>query len=259
MLYRRVVEAMAGKPVTFRLLDAGGDKLVPALAQAREPNPLLGYRSLRLLLDHPTILRAQARAVFDALAGTDGRLLVPMVGSVEEFRAVRSLPEGLTEEMPPLGAMIEVPSALLEIDELAAEADFLCVGTNDLIQYLLGVDRTNARVVRFFDPYHPALVRALGLIADAANGAGRSLSVCGEMASNPLFLPVWLGLGVERLSVHATRLGVLRALEAKLDAKKAREVTAGLRKLQSSAEIRASLEHLAAAEVLDFVKVRKGR
>ena len=147
----------------------------------------------------------------------------------------------------------------MELDELAAEADFLCVGTNDLTQYLLGVDRTNARVVRFFDPYHPALMRALGLIAEAAQRASRSLSICGEMASNPLFLPVWLGLGVDRLSVHATRLGVLRALEAKLDPENAREVVRALLGLTSAAEIRASLEHLAAPEVLDFVKVRKGR
>jgi len=256
VLYRRVVEEIAPLPATFRLLDAGGDKLVPALAHAPEPNPFLGYRSLRLLLDHPEILGAQTRAILHALEGTPGRLLVPMVGSAEEFRRVRDqlLGEGLP--LPPLGAMIEVPSALWQLEEIAAAADFLCVGTNDLTQHLLGVDRTNARVTRFFDLCHPSVIRALRRVAEAARRAGKPLGICGEAASNPLFLPLWVALGVSRLSVHTTRLKVLRALEAKLDARACAEALAELLVLDSSAKIRARLDALAPDEVRGLVLQR---
>jgi len=258
VLYHRVVEAIAPKPVTFRLLDAGGDKLVPALGQTSEPNPFLGYRSLRLLLDHPEILRAQARAIFDALKGTDGRLMVPMVASWAELKEVKDVLKSETDRLPLFGAMIEVPSAIMQIDEIAAEVDFLCIGTNDLIQYMLGVDRTNARVTRFFEPCHPALIRALHLVATAAKRADKCIGICGEMASNPLLLPLWLGLGIDRLSVHATRLRALRALESKLDADSAREAVEELIGLRTAEAIRARLESLASPEVLEFVRVRHG-
>ncbi|MHC4670494.1 MAG: phosphoenolpyruvate--protein phosphotransferase, partial [Planctomycetota bacterium] len=257
-LYRRVVEEVAPRPVTFRLLDAGGDKLVPALSAAPEPNPFLGYRSLRLLLDHPEILVAQTRAILRALEQTQGRLLVPMVSSVEEFAAVRASLEREGLPLPPLGAMIEVPSALLQIDELADVADFLCVGTNDLTQHLLAVDRTNARVTRYFDTCHPAVVRALDRIAEAARRAGKPLSVCGEAASDPLFLPLWLGLGVERLSVHAMRVRILRALEARLDPEAATRAAQKMVRQPSAAEVRACLEALAEPEVREAVTARLG-
>lgn len=255
VIYRRVVEEMAPAPVTFRLLDAGGDKLVPALGQTAEPNPFLGYRSLRLLLDHPEILGAQTRAILQALEDSPGRMLVPMVGSLAEFRAVRELIAREGESLPPVGAMIEVPSALMQLDELAAEADFVCVGTNDLTQHLLGVDRTNARVTRYFDACHPAVVRALIRVAEAAHRAGKPLRICGEAASNPLFLPFWLGLGVQCLSVHVDRLAVLRGLEAQLDPDESRAVVAQLGAMNSARDIRARLTKLAAPEVLDHLGV----
>jgi len=258
VLYRRVVEAIAPKPVTFRLLDAGGDKLVPALSQAAEPNPFLGYRSLRLLLDHPEILGAQTRAIVHALENTPGRLLVPMVGSAGDFRAVRALLEQEGLPLPPVGAMIELPSALFQLDEIAAEADFLCVGTNDLTQHVLGVDRTNARVKRYFESCHPALVRALVSIAEAAGRSGKPLGICGEMASNPLFLPMWLGLGVQRLSVHTSRLRVLRALESRLDADALRALPGELSRLPSADAIRERLLFEAVDEVKEFVATRTG-
>ncbi|MHC4341564.1 MAG: phosphoenolpyruvate--protein phosphotransferase [Planctomycetota bacterium] len=258
-LYRRVVDTVSPRPVTFRFLDAGGDKLVPALAQAPEPNPFLGYRSLRLLLDNPDILIGQARAILRALEGTQGRLLVPMVGSVDEFKAIRRVLMRETEELPPLGALIELPSALFELDELAEEADFLGVGTNDLCQHLLGVDRTNARVARFCDPCHPAVVRALKAIREAARRADKPMCVCGEAASNPLFLPLWLGLGVSRLSVHATRIGVMRALEERLDREEAEGIVDEILGLTAAHEIRSCLESVAAPEVIEFVAVRRGR
>jgi phosphoenolpyruvate-protein phosphotransferase len=256
VLYRRIVEAVAPMPVSFRLLDAGGDKLLPALGQAPEPNPFLGYRSLRLLLDHPEILGAQARAILHAVEDAKARILVPMVGSVEEFRAVREMLAKEEMPIPALGAMVEVPSALLQLDELAKEADYLSVGTNDLTQHLLGVDRTNARVTRFFDVCHPSLVRALCAVAEAAQRAKKPLGICGAAASNPLYLPLWLGLGVSRLSVHTSRLRVLRALEARLDADACRGAARELRAMDSAQKIRTRLEEMAEPEVRELVRSR---
>jgi phosphotransferase system enzyme I (PtsP) len=172
-----------------------------------------------------------------------------MVSSVEEFEALRRTLADAKVEVPALGAMIEVPSALFELDEIAAVTDFLCVGTNDLTQHLLAVDRTNARVTRYFDVCSPAMVRALARITEAAKRAQKPLSICGEGASDPLLLPLWLGLGVDRLAVHATRIGILRALEARLDADDARKVVAELVTLTSARAIRARLEELAVPEV----------
>jgi len=258
VLYRRVVEEVAPRPVTFRLLDAGGDKLLPALGPTPEPNPFLGYRSLRLLLDHPEILGAQARAILYALEQAPGRILVPMVGSVEEFLAVRRHLAAEEMEMPELGAMVELPSALFQIDELAREADFLCIGTNDLTQHLLGVDRTNARVTRWFDFCHPAILRALQLVARATHAARKPLAICGEAASNPLFLPLWLGLGAARLSVHARRVSVLRGLEARMDAEEARAAVEEALRLQSAAKVRERLARCAAPEVVEYLRHRGG-
>lgn len=251
--YRRIVDHVAPMPVTFRLLDAGGDKLVPSLGLTAEPNPFLGYRSTRLLLDHPDVLRGQVRSILAALDGREGRVLVPMVASVEDFRAVRCLLEDADLLPKELGAMIELPSAVLGAEELAREADFLSIGTNDLTQHLLGVDRTNARVTRYFDFCHPSLLRAITMVAAAAKNHGTPVCVCGEMASNPLFLPVWVALGVERLSVHAKRIPPLTALEAQFVTEEAEALTRDILALDSSSEIRRRLESVAASEVVDYL------
>jgi phosphotransferase system enzyme I (PtsP) len=259
VLYRRAVEEMAPQPVTFRLLDAGGDKLVPSLRQVAEPNPFLGYRSLRLLLDHPEILRPQIRAIVSALDGYEGRILVPMVGSVQDFRAVRAhLLDEEGRSAPPLGAMIELPSALMEIDALAREADFLSVGTNDLTQHLLGVDRTNARVTRFLDPCQPAVIGALHHICGAAMRAGRGVAMCGEMASDPFFLPLWVALGVERLSVHAKMIPLLRAVESRIDADESKEALQKILQMDARADIRAALARVTPKE-LEPLLANRGR
>jgi len=255
-IYRRILDEVAPMPVTFRLLDAGGDKIVPGLGLAQEPNPFLGYRSTRLLLDHPDVLRAQVRAILAALDGRKASVLVPMVASVEDFRAVRCILEDAGIAPPALGAMIELPSALFCLEELAREADFLSVGTNDLTQHLLGVDRTNARVMRFFDFCNPSLLRAIAQVAETAHRAGRELSVCGEMASNPLFLPVWVALGVGRLSVHAKRILPLRALESRFEKENAVALLADLLAMGSSVDVRARLESVAAPEVVDYLHGR---
>jgi len=252
-LYRRVIDEIAPNLVTFRLLDAGGDKLVPALGHAAEPNPFLGYRSTRLLLDHPEVLREQVGAILAAFDGREGRVLVPMVASVEDFRAVRTMLEDADLRPRELGAMIELPSALLGIEELAREADFLSIGTNDLTQHLLGVDRTNARVTRYFDFCHPSVLRAIAMVVAAAKDQAKSVCVCGEMASDPLFLPFWVALGMSRLSVHVKRIAPLRALEAHFETEQAEELTRELLAMDSRFDIRRRLERAAAPEVVAYL------
>jgi phosphoenolpyruvate-protein phosphotransferase len=260
VLYRRAVEEMAPQPVTFRLLDAGGDKLVPGLRQVAEPNPFLGYRSLRLLLDHPEILRPQIRAIVQALDGHEGRILAPMVGSVQDFRAVRThLLDEEGRSAPPLGAMIELPAALMEIDALAREADFLSVGTNDLTQHLLGVDRTNARVTRFLEPCQPAVIGALHHVCGAAMRTGRGVTMCGEMAGDPFFLPLWIALGVERLSVHAKMIPLLRAVEPRIDADESKAVLRKILEMDAPADIRAELARVTPKELEPLLASRARR
>ena len=149
--------------------------------------------------------------------------------------------------------MIELPSALLSLDDLAREADFLSVGTNDLTQHLLGVDRTNARVTRFFDFCHPAVVRAIRMTVDAARRHGKETCICGEMASDPLFLPFWIALGVARLSVHARRIAPLCALEARFDLELAQSVSRDILAMDSRYDIRRRLEEVAAPEVVAYL------
>jgi len=258
VLYRRIVEQVAPRPVTFRLLDAGGDKLVPALGQTEEPNPFLGYRSLRLLLDHPEILGPQVRAILHSVEETQGRILVPMVTDAVEFRAVKDEIRKERNTLPPLGAMIELPSALFDLDRIAQEADFLSVGTNDLTQHLLGVDRTNARVTKWYDPCHPAVLRAIDAVVRAARTAGKPVGICGGMASNPLFLPLWIAFDIERLAAHAFRIPLLRALEPRIDPAEARRALPRLLSEEQPSAVRLGLERLAPPELQPLLHGRRG-
>lgn len=210
-LYRRVLERMDGAPVTLRTLDIGGDKRLPYFQTPHEPNPALGWRGLRISLEWRDLLRVQLRAALRAGAGHDLRILLPMVTSVEELTTVHQtfdevraslLQQGYeVEEQVPVGAMIEVPSMIWCIEEVLAEVDFVSVGTNDLIQYLLAADRDNPRVSRFYDPHHPAVVRSLARVAEAARAAGKPCSVCGDVADDPAYAILLLGLGYDSVSV----------------------------------------------------------
>ncbi|HVS17985.1 MAG TPA: phosphoenolpyruvate--protein phosphotransferase [Planctomycetota bacterium] len=210
-LYRRALERMDGKPVTLRTLDIGGDKKLSYFQIPPEPNPALGWRGLRISLEWRDLLRVQLRAALRAGAGHDLRILLPMVTSVEEIEIVHTtfdevraslIEQGYeVEAQVPVGAMIEVPSALLCIEEVLAAVDFVSVGTNDLIQYLLAADRDNPRVSRFYDPHHPAVVRALARVAEASRAAAKHCSVCGDVADDPAYAILLLGLGYDAVSV----------------------------------------------------------
>ncbi|WP_198369444.1 phosphoenolpyruvate--protein phosphotransferase [Roseomonas rosulenta] len=234
--YTQVVEAMEGQPVTIRVLDWGGEKDMEALAEGVVPvhaggNPALGLRGLRMLLKRPELLEVQFAAVLRvAAAGADGnvRLLLPMVTVPEEVRQAREIyervarrlrrrGERLPEKLPPLGVMIETPGAALAADAIALEADFFAIGTNDLAMYTLAVDRAEAEVSHLYDPLHPAVLRLVQFATEAALRLRMPVSICGEMAGNPLLTPLLLGLGVRTFSMNASAIPRVKQAVRALD------------------------------------------
>ncbi len=215
LLYRQALEGMAPLPVTLRTLDAGGDKPLPYLPES-VLNPALGWRGIRFSLDHPEIFLTQLRAALRADIGLGNlRLLLPMISGIGELeqalelleKAVQQLvEEGFPVSCPPVGIMIEVPAAVYQAQELARRVDFLSVGTNDLAQYMLATDRNNPQVSFRLDPAHPALLRALQQVVDAAHRAGKPVTVCGEMAGDPAIGLLLLGMGFDGLSMSAAAL-----------------------------------------------------
>ncbi len=184
-LYRAILQSAGGKSVTFRTLDIGGDKILPYMRKVEEENPALGWRAVRIGLDRPALLKAQFRAILKACAGRVARIMMPMVATVDEFRQARAMLERERAYVAKhghqgprdvkLGVMLEVPSLLFDLDNVLKHADFVSVGSNDLMQFLFAVDRDNRRVSARFDTLNPALLRALGAIADKAAAAGKPL------------------------------------------------------------------------------------
>jgi len=213
--YRQVLEAFAPAPVTVRTLDIGGDKMLPYFP-VEEDNPFLGWRGIRIALDHPEIFLSQVRAILRADVGLNNlQLLLPMISGVREIDSALGLIKRAWDELleegeelayPKIGVMIEVPSAVYQVTEMAKRVDFFSIGTNDLTQYLLAVDRNNAQVAELFDALHPAVLRAIRQVVESAHAADRPVSVCGEMAGDPAAALLLLGMGVDSLSMSSASL-----------------------------------------------------
>jgi len=209
--YRRLVTEMNGKPVTFRTLDIGGDKVLSYYHNAEEKNPGMGMRSIRFSLQNPRIFLQQLRAMLRAGLDADLGIMFPMIASADDLRTARQALDEAQRQLdregiphnarPRVGVMIELPSAVTMADVLAAEVDFFSIGTNDLIQFMLGVDRTNENVASFYIPHHPAILRAIRTVVEAAEPRNVEVSVCGDMAHMPEYVPLLLGLGIRTLSV----------------------------------------------------------
>ncbi|BFM13982.1 phosphoenolpyruvate--protein phosphotransferase [Maricurvus nonylphenolicus] len=221
IIYREQLEAFAPHTVTMRTLDVGGDKSLPYFP-IDEDNPFLGWRGIRVTLDHPEIFLAQVRAMLKASEGLNNlRIMLPMISSVTELDAAKTLvyrayhellEEGHRIEIPPIGVMVEVPSAVYQARELAARADFLSVGSNDLTQYLLAVDRNNARVADLYHAFHPAVLRALQSVVNDGHSQGTSVGICGEMAGDPGAAILLMAMGFDVLSMNATNLPKVKSV-----------------------------------------------
>jgi phosphotransferase system enzyme I (PtsP) len=226
-LYRAVLDAAGERPVTFRTLDIGGDKLLPYMRNVEEQNPALGWRAIRLGLDRPGLLRSQIRALLRAAGGRDLRLMFPMISTVEEFDEARSLVEReLTHlrrhghklpERAEVGTMLEVPSLLYQLDELLQRVDFLSVGSNDLFQFFYAADRSNSRIAARFDPIGTPMLRALRHIVLKAKAHDKPVTLCGEIASQPIGALALMAIGYRSFSLAPSAVGPVKAMLLELD------------------------------------------
>jgi phosphoenolpyruvate-protein phosphotransferase (PTS system enzyme I) len=219
--YREILEALAPRPVTVRTLDLGGDKLPSGAPKSRDENPALGLRAVRYCLRHPDLFRTQLRGLLRASAHGNLRIMFPMVSGVAELRATKRAVlesreelrrEGVETKLPPIGIMVELPSAAVIADRLARECEFLSIGTNDLIQYTMAIDRQNKEVAYLYRPMHLAVVRMLKLICDAGRAANIPVSMCGEMAGEPIYALVLIGLGLSELSMNGPSVPLVKRI-----------------------------------------------
>jgi phosphotransferase system enzyme I (PtsP) len=249
--YAEVLDAFGPRPVILRTLDVGGDKPLPYFP-VKEPNPFLGWRGIRMSLDHPEIFLTQIRAMLRANVGRNNlQIMLPMISTVGEVDELVGLiqrahdelvEEGFEVTMPPVGVMIEVPAAVYQIQALARRVDFLSIGTNDLTQYLLAVDRNNSLVADIYDDMHPAVLRALIQIVEGAEMYHRPVSVCGELAGNPLAVILLLGMGVNSLSMSAGSLLKVKWVIRSFSRSRARSLLKSALKMESAQEVRRLME-----------------
>jgi len=256
-LYRAVLDAAGDKPVTFRTLDIGGDKLLPYMRNVEEENPALGWRAIRLGLDRPGLLRTQLRALLRAAGSRALKIMFPMISTVQEFDQAKELVERelthlrrhghkLPDEVE-VGSMVEVPSLLYQLDELLERADFLSIGSNDLVQFLYAIDRGNPRVSDRFDALSAPVLRALKDIADKARAHKKPATVCGELASHPLGALALIAIGYRSLSLTPSAVGPVKAMLLDVDCRKAAAFLCPLMEKPSGATpIRAQLQKFAA-------------
>lgn len=223
--YRTAAQTMAGKPLIIRTLDVGGDKKLPTLELPHEDNPFLGFRAIRMTLSHPEIFRPQLRAILRAAAYGDVRVMFPMIGSMDQLREAKALlreqeqtlqAEGVPTSTVKVGMMVEIPAAAVLAEEFAKEVDFFSIGTNDLTQYTLAVERGNAAVAHLYAPEHPAVLRLIAMTAQAAAERHIPCGMCGEAAGDPKLAPAFVGMGVNELSMSPRRVPAVRKLLSEL-------------------------------------------
>lgn len=250
-VYREAAVKLGERPLVIRTLDIGGDKSVSFMNLPQEDNPALGYRAIRILLDCRELFKTQLKAILRASLHGNIRIMYPMISSVDEVRQANEILEQAKQELmeegkpfkdnTPVGIMIEVPAAVVVADLLAEEVQFFSIGTNDLIQYALAVDRMNETVSSLYDPYHPAVLRLLKQVADAAKANGIPVSVCGELAGDPEAIPLWLGLGIHELSMSVQCLLPVKEQVLQSDAQTGKSFLEEALRLRRSSEIKEKL------------------
>jgi phosphoenolpyruvate-protein phosphotransferase len=247
--YRAITGIFGSRPVVLRTFDIGGDKDVPYMALPREENPFLGMRAIRLCLARPELLRPQLRAALRAAVGHNLKLMFPMVATLGEIRAARRILEGCRTDLvtsggpsPPwieVGIMVEVPAAALMADRLAAEVDFFSIGTNDLGQYVMAADRTNTSVAALASAFQPAVLRLVRDVIEAAHAQGRWVEVCGELAGEPLAIPILLGLGLDAFSTNVTAIPLVKQIIRSLTVAEMRALAPDALALDTPEEVQA--------------------
>jgi phosphotransferase system enzyme I (PtsI) len=251
-VYAEAVKKLEGGMLIIRTLDIGGDKEVKALNLPKEDNPFLGLRGIRLCFKYEELFLTQLRALLRAAVHGDLRIMFPMVSSVKEFRTAGELVAKAASQLeaqgidhrpdPPLGVMVETPAAVFLADELTREAGFISMGTNDLTQYVLSVDRGNEEISSYYRTFSPAVLRAVGISAEAAGKNGKWAGVCGELGSNPMAIPVLIGLGIEELSVSASALTQTIAQIRSLNFQRCREIAKKTLSLATEDDVKAYLK-----------------
>ena len=251
-IYRQVLEAFAPRPVVLRTLDVGGDKALPYFP-IKEDNPFLGWRGIRITLDHPEIFLVQVRAMMRASVGLNNlHILLPMISDVAELQDALALihqayeellEDGIDVVMPRVGVMIEVPSAVYQAGSLSRRVDFLSIGTNDLTQYLLAVDRNNARVAELYDSLHPSVIRAMLQVVDSARVHNKPVSVCGEMAGDPAAAILLVGMGIHSLSMNVSSLARVKWVVRNMTQDRAMEILSDVLIMEDVHSIRSYLNN----------------
>jgi phosphoenolpyruvate-protein phosphotransferase len=250
--YKEVLEKSEGKRVIVRTLDIGGDKDLKYLNLEKEDNPFLGYRAIRICLREPEIFKVQLRALYRASIYGKLAIMLPMISSVDELRAAKDIINEVKEELKAekvkfdknvkVGIMIEIPSAAIMADELAKECDFFSIGTNDLIQYTVAVERGNERISDLYTKFHPAVIRLIKMAIDGAHKAKIFCGMCGEAASDERFIPLLVGLGLDEFSMNPTKILNSRKMIRSLNHKECKKLVQEILKMSSASEIKARLE-----------------
>ncbi|WDC83507.1 phosphoenolpyruvate--protein phosphotransferase [Caloramator sp. mosi_1] len=251
--YKAVLEGMGGRPVVIRTLDIGGDKKLPYLKIDEEMNPFLGYRAIRLCLDRKDIFKTQLRALFRASVYGNLKIMFPMISGIEELRQAKAVVEEVKNELKAegiaysnkveIGIMIEIPSAAVISDMLAKEVDFFSIGTNDLIQYTVAVDRMNEKISYLYDPFHPAVLRLIKMVIDNAHKEGKWAGMCGEMAGDERIIPVLLGFGLDEFSMSASSILKARKLITSLSYEEAKKLADEVVMCATSEEIKSKIQN----------------
>ena len=255
-VYKSVAEKMNGKEVIIRTLDIGGDKELKYLKLEKDANPFLGYRAIRLCLDNLPLFKTQLRAILRASAFGKIEIMFPMISSIEELRKAKKVLEECKKELDgenieydkniKVGIMVEIPSAALIADKLAKECDFFSIGTNDLIQYTVAVERGNEKISKLYTKFHPAVIKLIKMAIDGAHSANIICGMCGEAAGDPLFIPILIGLGLDEFSMNSNSLLKARMTINNLEKEKCEKITEEVLKMSSAVEVEERLKEFKA-------------